>query len=70
MSVGLQLLLNTGEQSPLVFLNPFCPNVPFLYPMKTSEKLWFSDVSGVEKDNIGLKWVNKMEWVYLFTQCL
>ena len=26
-------------------LNPFQANVPFLYPLKTSENLWFSDVS-------------------------
>ena len=25
-------------------VNPFQVNVPFLYPLKTSENLWFSDV--------------------------
>ena len=26
--------------------NPFATNVPLLYPLKTSENLWFSDVFG------------------------
>ena len=25
-------------------ISPFQPNVQFLYPLKTSENLWFSDV--------------------------
>ena len=27
-----------------VYINPFQANTPFLYPLKTSENLWFSDV--------------------------
>ena len=26
------------------FINPFLPNIPILYSLKTSENLWFSDV--------------------------
>ena len=26
------------------WINPFCTNVLFLYPLKTSQNLWFSDV--------------------------
>ena len=37
--------------------NPFQANVPFLYPLKTSENLWFSDVFRGCKGNIDLKWV-------------
>ena len=36
-------LLN-GFSNQLQFcenLNPFWPNVPFLYPLKTSENLWY-----------------------------
>ena len=29
---------------PSVTLNPFESNVTFLYPLKMSENLWFSDV--------------------------
>ena len=36
-----------------IFFNPFQANVPFLYPLKTSDNLWFSDVfrggGGIEK---------------------
>ena len=28
----------------LPFINPFYTNVPLLYPLKTSEKTWFSQV--------------------------
>ena len=27
-----------------IFINPFQATDPFLYPLKTSENLWFSDV--------------------------
>ena len=38
--------------------NPFQSSVTFLYPLKTSENLWFSDVfRGVQKCDTGLKWV-------------
>ena len=40
------------------YFNPFAPNVPFLYPLKTSENLtvfWY--FQGVEKGCIGNKWV-------------
>ena len=35
-----------------IFFNPFQANVPFLYPLKTSDNLWFSDVfrGGIEKN--------------------
>ena len=39
-------------------LNPFYPNVPFLYPLKTSENLWFQ---GLQKCKIRLKWVKMVE---------
>ena len=33
----------------LTIINPFLPNVRFLYPLKMSENHWFSDVSrGIE----------------------
>ena len=38
-------------------LNPFVFNVPFLYPLKTSENLVFSCFQGVEKRCIGNKGV-------------
>ena len=39
-------------------INPFVPNVPFLYLLKTSENLTvFGCFQGVEKGCIGNKWV-------------
>ena len=38
--------------------NPFVPNAPFLYPLKTSENLKVSCFHGVEKGCSGDKWVN------------
>ena len=39
-------------------VNPFVPNAPFLYPLKTSEKLKvFWCFQGVEKGCIGNEWV-------------
>ena len=36
---------------------PFQVNFSFLYPLKTSENLWFSDVfRGYRKETFGLKW--------------
>ena len=35
--------------------NPYVPNAPFLYPLKTSENR-----TGVEKECIGNKWVNQL----------
>ena len=44
-------------------INPFVPNAPFLYPLKTSENLrvfWCFDVFRVlEKGCIGNEWVNE-----------
>ena len=42
-----------------VSVNPFAPNAPFLYLLKTSENLTvFSCFQRVEKRRIGNKWVN------------
>ena len=40
--------------------NPFVPNAPFLYPLKTTENrkvFWY--FQGVEKGCIGNEWVKK-----------
>ena len=38
------------------FLNPFIPNAPFLYPLKTSQNLTvFLQIQGAEKGCIGNK---------------
>ena len=41
------------KKSPNHFFNPFVPNAPFLYLLKTSENR-----KEVEKGCIGNKWVN------------
>ena len=38
-------------------LNPFVPNVPFLYPLKISENLTVFCFQGVEKECIKKEWV-------------
>ena len=41
--------------------NPFVPNAPFLYPLKTSEnRKVFLCFQGVEKGCIGNKWVDEV----------
>ena len=44
------------EIIPTLQLNPFVPNAPFLYPLKTSEN---RKVQGVEKGCTGNEWVNQ-----------
>ena len=50
-------------------LNPFVPNAPLLYPLKTSKNLTvFWCFEGVEKGWIGNKWVNmETKSKYTFT---
>ena len=40
------------------FFNPFVPNAPFLYPLKTENRKIFWCFQGVEKGCIGNEWVN------------
>ena len=40
-----------------VVVNPFVPNAPFLYPLKTSENFFWC-FQGVDKGCIGNEWVN------------
>ena len=48
------------ETSVMKQVNPFFPNTPFLYPLKTSENRKVSwCFHGVEKGYIGDEWVNK-----------
>ena len=43
----------------ITIINPFVPNAPFLYPLKTSENpKVFGCFLGVEKGCIGSKWVS------------
>ena len=39
-------------------INPFVPNAPFLYPLKTSENPKVSGFQGAEKGRIGNKWAD------------
>ena len=42
-----------------ILINPFAPNTPFLYPLKTSENLTvFWSFQGVEKECIGDTWAH------------
>ena len=40
-NIPLEYFFDLVEIKDLLFLNLFQPNVPFLYPLKTLEKLWF-----------------------------
>ena len=44
-SITKNIFENKSSQcSTFIFLKPLLPNAPFLYPMKTSENLRFSNV--------------------------
>ena len=45
--------------SKWLFINPFVPNAPFLYYVKTSENLTVFCFQGVEKGCIGNEWVKR-----------
>ena len=46
----------------LWYLDPFVPNAPFLYPLKTSENLKvFCSFQGVGKGYIGNEWVKSFQ---------
>ena len=60
------------EKTWLIFLhaniNPFVPNAPFLYSLKTSENLTvFWCIHEVEKRCIGNKWIKKKERITPFS---
>ena len=64
-SLGSEILCLARSTSDrvtfIMIVNSFVPNVPFLYPLKTSENLMvFWCFQGVEKQCIGGKWVNKL----------
>ena len=48
-----------SSQIPYSMLNSFHATGVFLYPLKKSENLWFSEyIQRVQKKNSGVKWVN------------
>ena len=54
-----ELLSKSALSGEWKHLNPFLPNTPFLYPLKTSEnRMVFWCFQGVEKRCIGNEWVN------------
>ena len=54
-----RILSGKKEKQNYYVVNQFQANVPFLHPLKTAETLLFSRcVLGVNKGNIGLKWVD------------
>ena len=56
---------------PWKIFNPFVPNSPFLYPLKTSENLTvFWCFQGVEKECIGNKWVKDALKIQTPSKCL
>ena len=59
LSIQLKLLNIKSDLSlckPMYF-NSFLSNVPFLYPLKRSENLWFSELLRRSGGSIGRKWV-------------
>ena len=52
-------------------VNPFIPNAPFRYPLKTSKNrqvlCWFQEL---EKRCIGNKWVNIFDYIFFLQICL
>ena len=59
------LLVLERRKFIFLFINPFVPNAPFLYPRKTSENL--KVFQRVEKGCIGNEWVNfNSKWSILY----
>ena len=53
------ITLKRTIQFNMIYINPFVPNAPFLYPLKISENLTvFWCFQEVEKGWMGNKWVN------------
>ena len=44
------------------FFNPFVPNAPFLYPLKTSKNRNVFCFQEIEKWCIGNKWIKYLTW--------
>ena len=66
--VSTTLLMKTKIKK----INPFVPNAPFLYPLKTSENLTvFWCFQGVGKRCIGSKWIKftNNEYMKIFSIC-
>ena len=47
-------------------INPFQVTIPFLYPMKTSKYLWFSNIFRRYR-KVKVRWVNNGFWSYFST---
>ena len=52
-TVMMELLAKNNKAN-----NPFVPNAPFLYPLKTSQNHKIFYFQGVERGCIGNEWVN------------
>ena len=44
MGLSAKREMRTKLGEPMMVFNPFHANSPFLYPLKTSDNLWFSDI--------------------------
>ena len=60
-NVTLKLIEWKEQLNPFVHsrLNPFVPNAPFIYPLKTESRKVFWCFLGLEKGCIGNEWVNR-----------
>ena len=71
-----RLLLNFANSMSISFVwfNPFEPNVPFLYPLKKSENLWFllTYIQSSEKwlENVRLSALNPCFWLPSLNPCI
>ena len=58
-------------QRNILYINPFVPNAPFLYPLKTSENLTvFWCFQGIEKGRIGKEWVKTIWQEYFLSSSI
>ena len=64
----ISLIFNDNRKHPHFLFNPFVPNAPFLYPLKTSgNRKVLRCFQGVEKGYTGNKWANLLNCERSFT---
>ena len=67
-SIYFKLLFLWWNMCASVGVNPFVPNAPFVYPLKTSKKhKVFWCFQGVDKEYIGNEWVNNFSRLFILS---
>ena len=66
-----ETFIKIEREAPVPFVNPFVPNAPFLYPLKTSENRKFSYIfRRWKKGALGTNGLLKLQTYMFFTEHL